>query len=83
MPWFKILLIYLRDLFVFNEEGWHVGYGAPSADAQMFRIRMNKKPYSERTCVMCKRDFWSYKKTDVCFRAECFFKYMRKEVTCR
>lgn len=75
MNFIKILFKYISNLFLYNQEGWYPSDKEPPADAQMARIRMKKKPYYEHTCVMCKRDFWSYKKTEVCFRIECYFKY--------
>jgi hypothetical protein len=75
MKFLKVLFSYVTNLFIYNKEGWYIGDGAPSGDSQLFRVRAGKKPYSERTCVMCKRDFWSHKKPEVCFRIECYFKY--------
>lgn len=73
----KIAFQYVGNLFFWNKEGWYIGNEGtePPVQSQVFRIKTGKKPYHERTCVMCKRKFWTYKKTDVCFRIECYFKY--------
>jgi hypothetical protein len=75
----KILFTYTTNLFIYNREGWYIG-DVPNPDSQGFRIMTKQKPYHERTCKMCKRSFWSYKKVDVCFRIECYFKYHLQEV---
>jgi len=74
MSFLKVLFMYLGNLFIWNRDGWYIG-DYPSSDAQGWRIITKQKVYRELTCKMCKRKFWSYKKPDVCFRIECYFKY--------
>ena len=71
----RTLVRYIINLFIYNKEGWYISDKDPMPEAQMFRIKTGKKPYHQRRCVMCGRDFWTYNKGDVCFRIECFFKY--------
>lgn len=74
----KVFLTYWMNIFVYNHEGWYIG-DMPPPDAQNFRMLIKQKLYHERTCKMCKRKFWSYKKPDMCFRMECFLTYHRRK----
>jgi hypothetical protein len=69
----KVFFTYWVNLLVWNKEGWYIG--EPSADAQGFRAMTKQKVYRQHTCKVCKRDFWSYKKPDTCFRMECYINW--------
>lgn len=73
----KAFLMYLVNFFFYNKEGWYIG-DVPTPEAQSFRVMTHQKPYTERTCVMCKRKYWSHKKSEVCFRIECYMNYHRR-----
>jgi hypothetical protein len=74
---FKVIGIffsYLGNLFIWNKMGWYIG-DSPPVDSQGFRIITKQKPYHERTCRICRRPFWSYKKSDICYDPRCYIKF--------
>lgn len=75
----RVFFTYWMNIFLYNREGWYLGYGEPTAEAQNFRIMAHQKPYQERTCKICKENFWSHKKSNVCLRMKCYFAYHRRK----
>jgi len=73
----KVFFAYWMNFFIWNKEGWYVG-DVPPSDTQGFRIMTKQKPYTERTCKVCKETFWSHKKSNVCFRLKCYMSYYRR-----
>lgn len=71
----KAFLMYWFNIFIWNKEGWYLRGGDPTPEAQSFIVMTGRKPYTLRTCKVCKEKFWSRSKADTCIRIKCYVKW--------